>query len=44
VYDEAEPEVLTRMREMVKQVERNERHPWHKLLNDMTAEAFAPLF
>lgn len=40
VYDEEEPEVLTRMREMVMQVETNPSHPWHKLLGDLTANAF----
>jgi FADH2 O2-dependent halogenase len=44
VYEETEPEVLGKMREMVREVERNERHPWHALLNDMTADAFKPLF
>ncbi|MDP9342533.1 MAG: tryptophan 7-halogenase [Actinomycetota bacterium] len=40
VYDETEPEVLTLMREKVAAVERNENHPWHKLLGDLTADAF----
>jgi len=44
VYDEGEPPVIERMREMVREVERNERHIWHKLLNDVTADAFKPLF
>ncbi|HXJ35101.1 MAG TPA: NAD(P)/FAD-dependent oxidoreductase [Candidatus Eisenbacteria bacterium] len=44
VYDEGEPPVLERMRDMVREVEKNERHIWHKLLNDMTADAFKPLF
>jgi FADH2 O2-dependent halogenase len=44
VYDEAEPEVLTKMRDMVAEVERNEHHPWHKLLGDLTNHAFAPSF
>lgn len=44
VYDEEAPDVLTRMREIVTTVERNERHVWHKLLNDLTANAFAPSF
>ena len=42
VYDEAAPPVLEKMREMVSEVERNERHPWHKLLGDLTADAFRP--
>ena len=44
VYDEDEPEVLGRMKEIVTKVERNERHVWHKLLGDLTANAFAPSF
>lgn len=44
VYDEAEPPVLEKMRRMVQQVENNPKHPWHDLLNDMTANAFAPRF
>jgi FADH2 O2-dependent halogenase len=41
VYDEDEPEVLTKMREIVSQVERNPNHVWHQLLGDLTANAFA---
>jgi FADH2 O2-dependent halogenase len=44
VYDAEEPEVLKQMRNMVLDVENDRTHPWHKLLNDMTAEAFKPLF
>jgi flavin-dependent dehydrogenase len=44
VYDEDQPEVLRKMREIVSQVERNERHPWHRLLNELTANEFAPKF
>jgi FADH2 O2-dependent halogenase len=44
VYDEAQPPVLTKMREMVAEVERNPEHPWHKLLNDLTASNFSPQF
>jgi FADH2 O2-dependent halogenase len=44
VYDEAEPEVLTRMREMVTAVEDNPKHVFHKLLGDLTANAFKPAF
>jgi FADH2 O2-dependent halogenase len=44
VYDAGEPEVLKKMREMVLEVERDPSHPWHKLLNNMTADAFKPLF
>jgi flavin-dependent dehydrogenase len=40
VYDETEPEVLTKMRNIVMEVERNPKHVWHKLLGDLTANAF----
>jgi 1H-pyrrole-2-carbonyl-[peptidyl-carrier protein] chlorinase len=40
VYDEAEPKVLTRMKEIVAAVERNPNHVWHKLLGDLTSNAF----
>jgi flavin-dependent dehydrogenase len=44
VYDEERPEVLSRMQKMVADVERNEKHPWHKLLGDLTSNAFSPAF
>lgn len=44
VYEEEEPPVLSVMRETVKKVESTPNHPWHELLNDMTAKAFEPLF
>ena len=44
VYDEEQPEVLVKMREIVSKVEQNEKHPWHKLLGDLTSNAFAPSF
>lgn len=44
VYDEVEPPVLEKMRAMVREVEANQNHLWHRLLNDMTADAFKPLF
>jgi FADH2 O2-dependent halogenase len=44
VYDEEEPAVLRKMREIVSRVERNEKHPWHKLLNDLTNDAFKPAY
>jgi flavin-dependent dehydrogenase len=44
VYDSDEPEVLTKMRKMVATVEENPQHPWHKLLNDLTHDAFRPTF
>jgi 1H-pyrrole-2-carbonyl-[peptidyl-carrier protein] chlorinase len=40
VYDDAAPPVLTKMKQMVSEVERNEKHPWHKLLGDLTVDAF----
>jgi len=40
VYDEEEPPVLARMRSMVAAVENNPNHVWHKLLGDLTANAF----
>jgi hypothetical protein len=27
---------------MVTEVEQNEKHPWHKLLGDLTSNAFSP--
>lgn len=42
VYDEDEPAVLDRMRDLVAEVERDPRHLWHQLLGDLTAHAFAP--
>lgn len=44
VYDEEQPEVLRRMREAVTEAERNPKHIWHKLLNDLTSSAFSPAF
>ncbi len=40
VYEEEEPPVLTRMRAIVSEVERNPKHIWHKSLGDLTANAF----
>ena len=40
VYDEEEPAVLTRMRNIVAEVERNPKHIWHDALGDLTANAF----
>ena len=42
VYDEAAPPVLTKMQQMVSEVEQNEKHPWHQLLGDLTSNAFSP--
>jgi FADH2 O2-dependent halogenase len=44
VYDEEQPEVLQKMKDMVGKVERNERHPWHTLLSSLTGDAFTPTF
>jgi len=44
VYDDAAPPVLDKMKQMVTDVEQNEKHPWHGLLNDMTHHAFRPAF
>jgi FADH2 O2-dependent halogenase len=40
VYDDAAPPVLEKMKKMVSEVEQNAKHPWHKLLGDMTVDAF----
>lgn len=44
VYDEDAPEVLTKMRDMVSMVERDESHLWHGMLNDLTSKVFQPTF
>lgn len=44
VYDEAEPPVLVKMRAIVSEVEENERHVWHELLGELTANAMKPQF
>lgn len=44
VYDEAQPEVLQKMQAMVAEVEQDTKHPWHKLLGDLTSNAFRPSF
>lgn len=43
VYEEKEPAVLTRMRDIVSAVERNPKHLWHNLLGDVTANAFVEM-
>jgi len=40
VYDDAEPEVLTRMRNIVRQVEKDPNHALHGALGNLTADAF----
>lgn len=42
VYDEDEPAVLKEMRRIVAGVEQNPNHLWHKLLGDLTADAYKP--
>jgi len=44
VYEEVEPPVLSRMREIVSTVENDPNHIWHKLLGELTANAFKPAF
>jgi FADH2 O2-dependent halogenase len=44
VYDEESPEVLTKMKAIVSEVENNEKHLWHKHLGDLTAKQYRPLF
>jgi flavin-dependent dehydrogenase len=40
VYDDAAPPVLEKMKKMVSEVEQNPKHPWHKMLGDMTVDIF----
>jgi flavin-dependent dehydrogenase len=42
VYDDAQPEVLRKMQNMVAEVEQNAKHPWHQLLGNLTSHAFEP--
>lgn len=44
VYDEEFPPVLTKMRQIVHEVEENPDHPWHTLLGDLSAEALREAF
>jgi flavin-dependent dehydrogenase len=44
VYDEEEPSVLARMREVVREVEQSDKHMWHHLLGDLTANAFVDAY
>jgi FADH2 O2-dependent halogenase len=44
VYDEEEPAVLKRMRDIVTAVEQNKDHVWHRLLGELTADAFKPVY
>lgn len=40
VYDLEPPEVLRKMQSMVADVEQDPKHPWHRLLGDLTSDAF----
>jgi 1H-pyrrole-2-carbonyl-[peptidyl-carrier protein] chlorinase len=40
MYDEERPKVLDEMARVVNDVERRPDHPWHKLLNHLTADVF----
>jgi 1H-pyrrole-2-carbonyl-[peptidyl-carrier protein] chlorinase len=42
VYDEETPAIITKMQQIVAEVEGNEKHIWHKHLGDLTAQAFRP--
>jgi len=42
MYDEERPKVLSEMARVVNDVEKRPGHPWHNLLNDLTADAFRP--
>lgn len=44
VYDEDEPPILKKMKDIVNQVEQNEKHIWHHHLGALTANAFKPAF
>lgn len=42
VYDEDEPQVLRKMKELVRHVETHPEHVWHGLLGELTHGAFNP--
>jgi FADH2 O2-dependent halogenase len=44
LYDTDSPPVLAEMRRIVADVEGRPNHPWHKLLGNLTNEAFRPTF
>lgn len=44
VYDEDDPQVLKKMKNIVRQVEQNDKHIWHRYLGDLTSNAFLPSF
>jgi FADH2 O2-dependent halogenase len=43
VYDDPNPPVLQKMKEIVSTVENNPTHIWHQFLGDLTNNAFKPL-
>jgi 1H-pyrrole-2-carbonyl-[peptidyl-carrier protein] chlorinase len=42
VYDDDNPAVLQKMKEVVSHVENNPTHMWHRFLGELTADAFKP--
>jgi 1H-pyrrole-2-carbonyl-[peptidyl-carrier protein] chlorinase len=44
VYDDARPEVLRQMREIIHTVEQDERHIWHSKLGSLTADVLRSAF
>ncbi|MFZ6183827.1 NAD(P)/FAD-dependent oxidoreductase [Nannocystis pusilla] len=44
MYDEDEPAVLAEMRRIVREVERNDQHIWHKYLGSLTSSTFSEVF
>lgn len=44
VYDEEEPPVLGRMKEIIREVESDEEHVWHGSLGELTADALKAAF
>jgi 1H-pyrrole-2-carbonyl-[peptidyl-carrier protein] chlorinase len=44
LYDVDQPEVLRKMKDIVSDVEKRPNHPWHKLLGDLTNDAFSPTY
>ncbi|WP_276600043.1 NAD(P)/FAD-dependent oxidoreductase [Nannocystis sp. ILAH1] len=44
MYDEDEPAVLAEMRRIVREVERNDQHIWHKYLGSLTSSTFSEAF
>lgn len=43
MYDEDRPPVLMEMARIVADVERRPNHPWHKLLGELTCDAYRPI-